>query len=625
MRRLLAICAVAVAILAAVAVARNNTPIAHAAASNPGNLLLIATERAQSGCPLGPAFTFCDQVPATQGPASRFVVEALVAVNGVSVSFAAVPGLASHFAAGDFTITNNTCTGNLAATQECAIDVAFSPTASGLRAAALTATDAAGDALAINIEGTGKNLTMASPAALTFPALPVILGPSGNEFSFASTSVGGTSLATTVTLTAGAAGATGVNSTFAVIPGLESGFAASDFTIESTTCTGALAPNGSCTVSVSFTPTTVGFRSAALTATDSDGDSTTIYLAGNTRSDIASPLPTPPTNQAPCAQVNWFGFCNEPSGGTSTANTYTLVNDSGVQITGLTIPKGSTTPNSSTLSDFTVKSTTCTSALAASATCQISVAFTPQGTGLRQGAIVVTDGLGFVAAVNLAGAGDDYNLQLASSQSLELTVAAGSTATFSAQVIPDSVFGLNGERVTFVCPTNLPANTSCAITPCPATITAGTPASFQIAFVTSSAATVAPVPTAGCSGYGPSLNAASPGAPGPGLRPPGVPGTGTRAAVFPVVATLALLALFFGRMDLLAGRARKRVALMSACAGLAVVVIVAGCGGHGAAKPTSATPASTTTMQLQGNALDASGNPLNTSRSLHVILNVTAK
>ena len=337
-------------------------------------------------------------------------------------------------------------------------------------------------------------------------------------------------------------------------------------------------------------------------------------------------LTAPPAFPAPCPQVTApYTFCNQPQGGNTATAAFILTNSSASAATAVTMAFNP----SSTPGNFTIESKTCTATLPANSSCAINIAFTPQATGALAATLNVTDSNpGDLASVNLAGTGDDYSLALINGQPLEMTVAAGGSITFYAQVNPDSVFGLNGEKVMFACPSNIPANTSCVITPCPASITAGTPSKFQITFVTSSATKVAPMPPPGCSGYGPIMAAASPGAPGPGLRAPGDPGSGAPrfpAAYVSALAILALCALAFGGLHARGGRAWKRVPLALACASFAAVAIFAGCGGHGIVPITSATPPTTVTMQLQGTALDSHGNPLNTSRSLHIILNVTAK
>jgi hypothetical protein len=605
-RRLLAVCAVAVTIFAAFAALRLNHVATVSAASGQGSLALYTADPDEEGCPLGSTFTFCDQIlGGFPGPQAGFQITATSAVSGLSVSLVAIPGMASNFAVGDFTVAANFCTGSLAAGQQCVVAVAFSPTAAGLRAAALTVTDAAGDTLAINIEGTGKNLAMAPPPA------PACI--QGNAYTYCNEAVGGASSAETFTLNASGA-VTGMTVSLQPISGLSSEFAAGDFTIASTTCTGALAPLTSCTASVEFTPTVAGLRAAALTATDSNGDTTAIYLAGQTTTGLAFPLPLPSMNSFPCARVNLRGFCSEPQGGTTATNTFTVTNTSGAQITGLTITPPVTPPTPAPPPpDFTVTGTSCVSTLAAGASCTINVAFTPQGTGLRQGAIGVTDTQGDVAGFNLAGVGDDYNLALAASQPEEVTIVQGGTATFNGVVNPDSVFGQNGEQVTFVCPLNLPINTSCVITPCPAQITPGTPVSFQMVFVTSTKTVVAPhpAPGTGCTSYGP---------PGTSVVLPD-PDSSPRAPRFPTPFPAPLILAILGTITLLIGwilaeigsaKTRKRVPLVFALAGI-VAAALTGCH-HGVTVASPATPVGTTTMTFEAPALDANGNSLNASR-----------
>jgi hypothetical protein len=599
------------------------------AATNPGNLSLGPQMYLAGGCPLGPAFTFCDQAPGTQGQWATFVVNATAAVTGVTETIAAIPGLAGNFAAGDFTVTTTPppgatsvpCTGNLGANQSCAFFVAFSPTAAGLRQAQISVTDSAGDSLLINVEGTGTQLALAPP----------VLAPSGcttpptvdNAYTFCSTPVGSASASETFTLSS-SSGASGVNVALAAIPGLESEFAAGDFTMEGTTCTGALAPNASCTTQIAFTPTAPGIRAAALTATDSSGDTTTLYLAGPAGANLAFSAAGAGDAEA-CGQTNPFLFCNLPVGGISQAVTFRLMNTSGTQLTGLTVPTGSVFAQGATAPDFTVQNSSCTSVLAAGASCNLNVAFTPTATGLRQGAIVVTDAQGDSSAVNLAGVGDDYSI--ATQLPTEISVIPGKTATFNATLTPDNVFGMNGEQVTFVCPTNLPGNTSCAVTPCPAAITPGTPVSVTVTIVTSSATVIAPQPSGGCSSYTPSQSGVVRTPANEGPAPPNAANRSTRGSPFP-----ALLVLFgFAAIGMLAasfafaGRAgsRKRVPLMIACAGL-VAVILTGCHHH-APLVTTATPTGTTVLTVHGNATDANGNSLNTSRQFQVTLDVVTK
>lgn len=418
---------------------------------------------------------------------------------------------------------------------------------------------------------------------------------------------------------------TAVNVALAPISGLESEFAANDFTIESTTCGGALAPGGSCTVGVGFTPTAAGLRSAKLTATDSSGDTSTIYLTGPATSGLVFSSVSQ-GNGRPCGMTNPLTFCNLPEGGLSTPITLNFLNSSGTQITGLSVPKGSVIAQGATAPDFIVQSSSCTSVLPAGATCSITVAFTPTASGLRQGAVVVTDAQGDSAAVNLAGYGDNYSI--ATQLPTEISVKPGSTATFIATLTPDNVLGMNGEQVMFVCPTNLPTNTSCTATPCPATITPGMPVSVKVALVTSSATVVAPIPSTGCSSYGPSVIAPSSAFL---VVRPGPPISGARAArgspPYPALLWLAAFGgvglLILGVAMLGSAPARRRVALVCVCAGLSAAIL-AGCH-HGSAAITTATPTGETNLTVLGNAVDANGNSLNTARSFQFTLDVVTK
>ncbi|MDE3171310.1 MAG: choice-of-anchor D domain-containing protein [Acidobacteriota bacterium] len=590
---------------------------AEAASPGAGNLK-SAGPAVFAGCALGPAATFCDQAPGTSSSPAVFSVLNTAAVTNVSVSLAAIPGLSANFAAGDFAIAGGTCSGNLAANQGCQISVAFSPTAAGLRQAAIGVTDAQGDSLAINIEGAGNNLAFAPPALLACGTASL----RDNAFPFCQTAVGGGSGGTeTLTLTAGPNGAAGITIATAAIPGLESEFASGDFALSNNTC-GALAAGQSCTIGVTFTPSAKGTRAAALKATDSAGDSAALLLSGEAAGGIG--FVSSGAVQT-CSAAQTFQFCNLPSGGISATSVYSLTNTSGAQITGLSVPKNSVIPPGATAADFTVQNSSCAATLAAGASCNVSITFTPTKSGLRQGVIAVNDAQGDVADLNLAGYGDDYSI--ATQLPTEVSVIAGGTATFNATLTPDNVLGMNGEQVTFVCPTNLPDNTSCVVTPCPAAITPGTPVSVKVSVVTSSATVIAPVPTSGCSSYGPSISALM-RPPMPGQRTPPAAGAAVSRAspLFPAlwivsaIAALGFLIVGFALPDL---RSRRRLPLVLACAGMAAAILT-GCRHHSAAA-TTATQSAVTNLTILGNALDAGGNSLNASRSFSVTLDVVAK
>ena len=608
MRRLAVCCAVAVTIFTSFAALRSrHLGTVSAAASS--NLAPLAAVRYEAGCPTGPGFTFCDRVPGTASPAAQFQIANFVAVTNVSASLAAVPGYTANFTAGDFTQTSSTCAGNLSAGQGCQIDVEFTPTTLGLREAALTVTDAAGDEVTFILLGKGADLALQPPAGFV---------GFDNTFSFPYTPVGSASVDYAFTISA-ASMETGITITFLPINGLASEYSAADFTIVGTTCTGSLNAGASCTVDIEYTPTTAGLRAAVLTATDANGDSTTLALEGLTSGNLifGQDFSNPPA----CVVEQQAGFCAEPSGGVTPTNMYTIKNNSGTQITGLSFtPAIPTNPPTLPPTDFTVQSTTCTTTLQPNQVCTLNVAFTPLGTGVREGELTATDAQGDIAGFNLEGTGDNYQLQLASTQTPELTVEQGNTATWNAQLTADSVFGTRGEQVTLLCPTNLPQYSFCVFNPCPPKVTPNANTTFTIAITTASK--TKPLPTTIPAACG-SAAMAAPGVRGPDMIVQLGPQTVSGRARAPALAVLAAVSLAVGLMLLGFGsRLRRawRVPLIFATAGIAAAIVF-GCGG-GSATTTGVTPISTTTMTIVGDALDANGNPINAARQMQVTLDV---
>src|SRR6185503_844966 len=142
--------------------------------------------------------------------------------------------------AGDFARTH-TCGSSLAAGASCSISVAFKPTGSGTRTAAVSVTDnAAGSPQKASLRGFGTTAKL-SPTSLGF----------GNVI------VGSTSPPQAVTLS-------NVGTTTFSISGITiAGPNAGDFA-QTHTCGSSLAAGASCSISISFRPTATGTRLAAL-------------------------------------------------------------------------------------------------------------------------------------------------------------------------------------------------------------------------------------------------------------------------------------------------------------------------------------------------------------------------
>jgi hypothetical protein len=154
---------------------------------------------------------------------------------------------------GDYT-TAGTCpaTGSpLAPNTSCTVQVTFAPTTTGLRTGTLSVqTDATTLPLTAALTGTGtqSGLTI-TPAALSFGS--ILLGASANL---------------TVTLTN--AGTAPVTSLQLAITG--------DYALTAPCPSATLAPNATCTATVTFTPTALGIRPGTLTITSSDPTSPTV-------------------------------------------------------------------------------------------------------------------------------------------------------------------------------------------------------------------------------------------------------------------------------------------------------------------------------------------------------------
>lgn len=142
------------------------------------------------------------------------------------------------------------------------------------------------------------------------------------------------------------------------------------FALAGGTCGTTLAPGGSCSYLVTFTPGTLGTLGSVLNV---------VFNAGG--SPIGVPLSgvgVAPVGAAPAS----VPFANEYLGSTSPASTVTVTN---YQASTLTLGAPTTT------GDFSVTGGTCNTSLGAHSSCTYLVAFTPEATGTRSGTLSVND------------------------------------------------------------------------------------------------------------------------------------------------------------------------------------------------------------------------------------------
>jgi Beta-propeller repeat/Cep192 domain 4/HYDIN/CFA65/VesB-like, Ig-like domain len=227
---------------------------------------------------------------------------------------------------GDFALSSHTCPltpNTLGAGGKCTINVTFMPQAVGTRSADVTITDEAADSPQ-KVSLTGNGITGAYVAL------------SATSVNFASRPIGTTSAAQTVTLSNPG------NATLTISSIALSGMNSIDFA-ETDNCVGNVAINANCTISVTFTPSAEGARTATVTITSNAQNGTrTISLSGTGTTPDFSVSATPSEASIVAGKKATYMLMITPLGG-STQN---------VNLTCSGVPQASTcsvTPTSVTL------------------------------------------------------------------------------------------------------------------------------------------------------------------------------------------------------------------------------------------------------------------------------------
>jgi hypothetical protein len=147
---------------------------------------------------------------------------------------------------------NNNCPispNTFAPSASCQVNATFSPTVSGPRKSGINVQDSSGDSLSIPLTGVGTAVSL-SPASLSFPSQSVGTG------------------GTPQTVTLSNSGSSPVNMWQMALRGAN----AADFS-KSSTCGHTLAAGSNCGITVTFTPSAAGTRSASLLISDDGGGS----------------------------------------------------------------------------------------------------------------------------------------------------------------------------------------------------------------------------------------------------------------------------------------------------------------------------------------------------------------
>ena len=337
--------------------------------------------------------------------------------------------------AADFTKATDTCTGAIVAPAgTCAVSLTFKPSITGAESATLNIADnASGSPQTVPLTGTGvvPGVTLA-PTSLSFGSVLVATVSTPQSVTVTNTGSGN--------LTVSGVTFTGTN--------------AADFAKASDACTGAIvAPEGTCTVSVTFKPSITGAESATLNIADNaSGSPQTVGLTGTGISGAAVTLSTN-SLQLPDTHVNQ----------TCQPGTVTL-NNTGtapLAISGISVVSG----------PFT-QTNTCPTSLAPGSSCVVTVTFVPTTTGAQTGTLTITSNApSSPNTVALSGNGL-APCYLGSSASSSSVLRGVDTTTFTLAHQACSSVG----AVQLSCTNENPA--SCAFSP--ALVTGGQPSTLTV-------------------------------------------------------------------------------------------------------------------------------------------------
>jgi sugar lactone lactonase YvrE len=335
--------------------------------------------------------------------------------------------------AGSFTQTN-TCGASLAAGATCTITVTFTPASTGSLTAAISVADSAsGSPHTAVLTGTGiAPQAVLTPNPLAFPSTTV--NTAATPLPIALSNPG------TAPLAIASIALTGPN--------------AGSFS-QANTCGASLAAGATCTITVAFTPASLGALTAAVTVTDS--------ASGSPHSATLTGTGTAPLIPQAVLSPNPLTF---PSTSINTAATplpMTLSNPgntplaiSGIAVTGANAGSFSATNN-------------CGTSLAVGASCTITVGFTPASAGTFTAAITITDNApGSPQSAALTGTGSAGTYVVTSPVPTQ-SIQPGALAQFNVLVNP---VGGSFNNVVTLSATGLPPGATVSFLP--PTVTPGT-------------------------------------------------------------------------------------------------------------------------------------------------------
>lgn len=247
---------------------------------------------------------------------------------------------------------------------------------------------------------------------------------------------------------------------------LSSESAAGDFAISSNTCGTSLAAQGSCQMSILFTPTASGARMGTLSIADSLGTQSE-PLSGTGQSAATDSL-----------SPSSLAFGNQQVGTTSATQTVTFTNSGDQALTAIA---------ASSAGNFTLTSS-CGTTLPGHTACSLFVAFVPASPGASSGTLTVSDefrsqtvalsGMGLAPpAISVLPASLDFGSVTVNTTSTVNTVTVTNTGGYAISGL--AAFATAGFAITANnCPASLASGASCqiaiAFTPTATSTVAGT-------------------------------------------------------------------------------------------------------------------------------------------------------
>jgi Abnormal spindle-like microcephaly-assoc'd, ASPM-SPD-2-Hydin/Beta-propeller repeat len=355
---------------------------------------------------------------------------------------------------GDFSAVDPApCLASISPGLSCGFEMQFNPSVVGPEGAFLTLTDnAPGNPHVLALVGIGAGpLALLSPSSINFGSVPVGTTPS-QGITLTNTGAG------TPTLQISSIGVSGNN--------------VSEFPLSADTCPTSLAPGVSCGFSITFTPSAVGTFTAALNVTDNSGIISnavqTVSFTGT--ATAAAPL----LNISPTALT----FAAQAVGSTSGNQAVTVANQGSGTLNISAI--GVTGSGASSFGIVPAGSNPCPSSgtLASSASCTVTINFTPLSGGTKSASLSLTDnasgspqtifltGTAVAPAITLSASSLTFSAQPAGTASTPQNATLSNPGTSSLGISGIVLTGANPTDFieTNNCPQSLGASASCLIT-----------------------------------------------------------------------------------------------------------------------------------------------------------------